>query len=74
MKKKIVNKKTWKITQLTYDDGSKSLNRINNGFTAIELLGIATLSSMEITAIMTDEKSFATIRRVIIERKESKSK
>lgn len=48
MKKQIVNKKVWTIELTTFLDGSTELTRTNDGFNALELLGVCHKSISEI--------------------------
>ena len=63
-KKKVKLKKTWTIVETTYEDGSKWLKRTNDGFNGLEMLGIASLASLEITALFSNQEEYDVIRRV----------
>jgi ArsR family metal-binding transcriptional regulator len=45
---KVMKEQTYTIILTTYDDGKSSLKRTNNGFSAIELLGMTSLISLEV--------------------------
>lgn len=47
-KHKIVQTKVWTITSVVFDDGSYSLHRENDGFTAHELLGLCAEAQLSI--------------------------
>lgn len=46
--KKVESKKTWTVTWTVYEDGSSSLDRTNNGFTWLELLGVLNISNDDV--------------------------
>ena len=47
-KKKVVEEKTYSVKYILYDDGSSMVERKNNGFSAIELLGYFEQVQLEI--------------------------
>jgi len=47
-RKKSVRKQTWTIEIEHYDDGSTTMRRTNDGFTAIELVGLSHIVSSDI--------------------------
>lgn len=46
--KKVVKTKTFTVTLNHYDDGSHSMIRRNDGFEALELLGVADFIALEV--------------------------
>lgn len=44
----MTNKKTYTIEMIEHEDGGTQLNRTNDGFDGIELLGLLELSQLEI--------------------------
>lgn len=64
---KIISTKRWIIELTTYDDNTQTLNRTNDGFTALELLGLASRSQIEILHQMDGTIKPTTIKRNIIE-------
>ena len=47
-KKKVVEEKTYSVKYVLFDDGSSMVERKNNGFSAIELLGYFEQVQLEI--------------------------
>jgi hypothetical protein len=50
--KVVVEEKNYSIKYVKYDDGSSSVERANDGFTAMELLGYMEQVQMEILEIL----------------------
>ena len=46
--KKVIIEKAWHIKEIIYEDGTKQMQRTNDGFNPLELLGICNLASIEI--------------------------
>jgi hypothetical protein len=46
--KEIIKKRTYTIEQITYIDGNTELKRVNDGFNALELMGLLELSKDDI--------------------------
>jgi len=67
--KKVVNKKVWTVQLITYNDGSTTLNRTNDGFYPLELLGICTKCIYEINDQTKGVISPTIINRKVIKRK-----
>ncbi len=46
--KKIVKEQTWSIKVTTHDDGTVNMERANDGFNALELLGVLSLTTTDV--------------------------
>ena len=46
--KKVIKKKIYSITVTQFEDGTTNMQRINDGFNILELLGICQLTAVEI--------------------------
>lgn len=46
--KKVKSTKTWTVSWTIYEDGSTSLDRTNDGFTFLELLGVLNISNDDV--------------------------
>lgn len=66
MGKKIKKTKTWTIKLTEYEDGKVSLNRTNDGFNGLELLGLAFKSQMEILQQIAGDIKPTVIRRKVV--------
>ena len=51
-KNKVIKEKFWTITERIYEDGSGTLQRTNNGFTLLELIGLVKLAESELIGVM----------------------
>ena len=67
--KKVVDVKSWTIELITYKDGTSTLNRTNDGFNQLELLGICTKCIGEITDQAKGIIKPTTVNRNVVERK-----
>lgn len=47
-RKKLIETQTWTIVIKQYDDGSSSMTRTNDGFNAVELMGLSELVSHDV--------------------------
>lgn len=64
--KEIKQVQTWTITVTTYEDGGTSMERINDGFNALELIGIADFISWEVREQIIGRIVPDTIKRKVI--------
>jgi len=48
MAKKAIKIKTWAFEQIDFDNGITTLTRTNNGFTILEMLGLAEIAQIEL--------------------------
>lgn len=62
----VVGRQTWTIELVTYADGTTRLNRTNDGFTAIELLGLANMSTHDILQQMASDITPKFINRKVV--------
>lgn len=67
--KKVVKKQVWTIELINYSDGSSVMNRTNDGFTPLEMLGICTGCIHEINDQTKGIISPTIINRKVIKRK-----
>ncbi len=67
--KKVVNKKSWTLELIDYNDGTSTFNRTNDGFNTLELLGICTKCINEINDQAKGIISPTIINRKVIKRK-----
>ena len=67
--KKIVKKQSWTIELISYSDGTSNMNRTNDGFSALEMLGICTRCIYEINDQTKGVISPTIINRKVIKRK-----
>jgi len=65
--KTIVVKKTYTIEEIQYSDDTFTLDRTNDGFTAIELLGLCEMAQLEILDQIRGGIKPDTIKRSIVE-------
>lgn len=65
--KKILAKKTYTLGVTIFDDNTTELSRLNDGFTALELLGLLEKIQLEIMQQMSAEIKPDVIKRTIIE-------
>lgn len=65
--KKIISTKKWTIEVNEYSDGSSDLVRTNEGFDALELLGLADLASWDIREMIVGRIKVDAIKRQVIE-------
>jgi|LakMenEpi03Aug12_release.lakeMendotaPanAssembly.Ray.scaffolds.fasta_scaffold5714398_1 hypothetical protein len=68
-KKKVVKKQIWKCELIHYSDGTVTLNRTNDGFMPLELLGLCTKAIHDITDQTKGIINPTTINRKIVKRK-----
>jgi len=74
IEKKVVLKKTYTVTVEHFDDGTQRMNRRNEGFYPLELIGIAQLISMEVRdQIMGKIKPDIIKREVVVDSKDCPS-
>lgn len=62
--KKVLIKKKYTITVTHYDDGTQCMNRLNDGFNPLELMGVADFISLEIR-----EQIIGKIKPDVVKRK-----
>jgi hypothetical protein len=48
MKRKEISRKSWLVEIIKYNDGTAEIHKVNTGFTAYELLGIAEFNRVDI--------------------------
>jgi hypothetical protein len=67
MAKEVSKKKVYNIEFIEYTDGSATMNRVNDGFTAVELLGHLEMIQMQIVKQMqgTMKKPTKITRKVV---------
>ena len=64
--KKIIDKKTYKVSLVTYDDGTRTLVRKNDGFSHLELSGALNLISRELHEMfMGEEIKVDKVKRIV---------
>lgn len=68
MENKIVSTKVYTITVIEDQDGTKNMHRINDGFEAFELLGLAQFISIEIKDQITGKYKPDIVKREVIEK------
>lgn len=66
--KKVVKVQTWTVTQREFEDGTKEMHRLNDGFTAFELLGLSDFLSHEIRLQLLGQITPDSIKREFIEK------
>ena len=54
MEKKEVSKKIYTFEIIDYDDGSSAMNRYNDGFSVIEIMGITSLVNGDMRQLIKD--------------------
>ena len=65
--KKIKSVQTYKITWTEFEDGNCSFNRVNDGFHALELLGLLEMMQTEILEQMRGNvKPHTTVKKLIV--------
>ena len=67
--KKIILKQKYTVEHITYNDGTTAMSRINDGFTAFELMGILEYSKDEIINQIKGNINPETVKRKVILRK-----
>jgi hypothetical protein len=65
--KKVVRKQSWNITIEHYDDGTCQLIRTNDGFNAIELLGLTTNAQYDIMQQLRGQVQVDNVIRNVVE-------
>jgi hypothetical protein len=64
--KQIFSKKKWTIEVITYSDKTSTMNRTNDGFTIVELLGLCELCKHEIIEQMMGRIKPTTVKRNVV--------
>ena len=57
MEKKIISHKKYTIEVISYEDGTTTMNRTNDGFSIVELLGITTMVQQHMLKVMEEHKN-----------------
>ena len=65
--KKIIKESTWVVKYITYDDGTTTLNRVNDGFNPFELLGMLEISKDDIIQQIKGQIKPDIIKRKVID-------
>ena len=68
-KRKIIEKKTYKVEHIFYSDGSSILNRTCDGFNPLEILGLASMITTEVSEQIKGHIKPDIINRKVIIRK-----
>lgn len=63
---KVIETKKWTIEIKSYDDGSFTLKRTNEGFTALELLGLIFKAQMEILDQISGKIKPTVTERIVV--------
>ena len=64
---KVIRVKTWTMTEFTHDDQSTVLNRKNDGFSFIELLGLIEFARIDILKQINGEMKPDIIKREVVQ-------
>lgn len=72
--KKIIQTKTYTVTVHVYEDLTERMVRTNDGFGALELLGISGFIGVEIKDQIQGKIQPDVIKREVVERRKSKTK
>ena len=65
--KKILKAKTYTIEEKLFEDGTKCLARTNDGFNPLELLGLMSLISLDITKQIAGKIKPTIVKRIVVE-------
>ena len=69
MKKKRIDTKTYTIKLITYNDGMTELQRRNDGFGVMELLGMLSVANDDIIGGLKDSVKPTRVERKVVKRK-----
>lgn len=64
--KKVAVVKKWTITETTFEDGTRKMHRLNDGFNPLELIGITDFISWEIREQILGRIVPDTVKREVI--------
>lgn len=64
--KKVLVTKTYTVTVQHFDDGTQNMNRRNDGFNAIELIGLADFIALEVREQIMGRLKPDTIKREVV--------
>ena len=65
-KRKEVERKTWTIECVYYDDDSYTMTRVNDGFNPIELIGLSQMTSVDVMEQIEGKVKPTRIKRKVI--------
>ncbi len=64
--KEIATTQTWTVKQITYTDGTRKMERTNEGFTPLELLGMSDFISWEVREQILGRIVPDTVKREVV--------
>ncbi len=64
--KKVIVVKKWTITETTFEDGTRRMERTNDGFNPLELIGIADFVSWEVREQILGRIVPDTVKREVV--------